>query len=117
MNLHDKTIKRSEVTTGPLTGSRKVYSAPEGHDDLAVPFREIDLTNGASFRALLTWIARASRPLPVPVSPWSSTVASVCAARPIMSYTAPIAGEFPMTWLKRPRSVRPRWASSPRSVV
>jgi phosphomethylpyrimidine synthase len=47
MNLHDKTIKRTEVTTGPLTGSRKVYSAPEGHDDLAVPFREIALSNGA----------------------------------------------------------------------
>ena len=35
MNVHDKTIKRTEVTTGPLTGSRKVYSAPDGHDDLA----------------------------------------------------------------------------------
>ena len=33
MNFHDKTIKRTEVTTGPLTGSRKVYSSPEGHDD------------------------------------------------------------------------------------
>jgi phosphomethylpyrimidine synthase len=43
MNLHDKTIKRTEVTTGPLTGSRKVYSAPDGHDDLAVPLREIEL--------------------------------------------------------------------------
>jgi phosphomethylpyrimidine synthase len=43
MNLHDKTIKRTEVTTGPLTGSRKVYSAPDCHDDLAVPLREIGL--------------------------------------------------------------------------
>ena len=43
MPLHDKTIKRTEVTTGPLAGSRKVYSAPDGHDDLAVPFREIAL--------------------------------------------------------------------------
>jgi phosphomethylpyrimidine synthase len=48
MNLHDKTIKRAEVTTGRLTGSRKVYSSPESHDDLAVPFREIALTDGAS---------------------------------------------------------------------
>ena len=46
MNLHDKTIKRTEVTTGPLTGSRKVYSAPDGHDDLVVPFREIARTDG-----------------------------------------------------------------------
>ncbi|MGI8852816.1 MAG: phosphomethylpyrimidine synthase ThiC, partial [Methyloceanibacter sp.] len=49
MNLHAKTIKRTEVTTGPLTGSRKIYSAPDGHDDLAVPFRDIALTNGESF--------------------------------------------------------------------
>jgi phosphomethylpyrimidine synthase len=50
MNLHDNTIKRTEVTTGPFTGSRKVYSSPDGHDDLAVPFREIALNNGESFR-------------------------------------------------------------------
>ena len=50
MNLHDKIIKRTEVTTGTLTGSRKIYSAPEGHDDLAVPFREIALSDGGAFR-------------------------------------------------------------------
>jgi phosphomethylpyrimidine synthase len=48
MNLHDKTIKCPEVTTGALPGSRKVYSAPEGHDDLAVPFRDVALTDGGS---------------------------------------------------------------------
>ena len=36
----------TKVTTGPLTGSRKVYSAPEGHDDLHAPFREIALSGG-----------------------------------------------------------------------
>ena len=52
MNVHDKTIKRTELTTGPLTGSRKVYSAPDGHDDVPVPFREIALGNGENFRCL-----------------------------------------------------------------
>ena len=33
------------VTTGPIRGSHKVYSAPAGHSDLAVPFREISLTD------------------------------------------------------------------------
>ncbi|WP_333794480.1 phosphomethylpyrimidine synthase ThiC [Hyphomicrobium sp.] len=33
-----------KVTTGPLTGSRKVYTAPDAVPDLKVPFREIDLT-------------------------------------------------------------------------
>ena len=50
MNLHAKTIKRTEVTTGPLTGSRKIYSAPDDHADLRVPLREIDLAEGATFR-------------------------------------------------------------------
>ena len=41
MNLHDRAPRAPEVTTGPLPGSCKIYSAPEGHDDLRVPFREI----------------------------------------------------------------------------
>src|SRR5262245_3128374 len=42
-----------KVTTGPISASSKVYSLPEGHDDVRVPFREIALTEGAgekSFR-------------------------------------------------------------------
>ncbi len=41
-----KDVAPPKVTTGALPGSRKVYSAPEGHDDLAVPFREIELAGG-----------------------------------------------------------------------
>jgi phosphomethylpyrimidine synthase len=40
-------VRPVEVTTGPLTGSRKVYSAPEGFADLKVPLREIVLSEGA----------------------------------------------------------------------
>jgi phosphomethylpyrimidine synthase len=55
MNLHDKKITTPEqaapeVTTGPLPGSRKIYSSPDGHDDVRVPFREIGLAEGASFQ-------------------------------------------------------------------
>ena len=35
--------KPAAVTTGPVAGSRKVYSSPEGRPDIAVPFRDIDL--------------------------------------------------------------------------
>ncbi len=35
------------VTTGPIRGSRKVTSSPDGHPDLAVPLREIALTDPA----------------------------------------------------------------------
>jgi phosphomethylpyrimidine synthase len=40
--------KPAAVTTGPIAGSRKVYSSPPGRPELAVPFREIDLHPTAS---------------------------------------------------------------------
>jgi len=55
MNVHDKSlgdkkITAPEVTTGLLAGSRKVYSSPQGHEALRVPLREIELSNGGTFR-------------------------------------------------------------------
>jgi len=38
-------LMRPEVTTGPIQGSRKVYSSPAGHADVLVPFREIALAD------------------------------------------------------------------------
>ena len=35
--------KPAAVTTGPIIGSRKIYSSPAGHPDIEVPFREIAL--------------------------------------------------------------------------
>jgi phosphomethylpyrimidine synthase len=37
----------SSVTTGPIAGSRKIYSSPEGRPDIRVPFREIALDPSA----------------------------------------------------------------------
>ena len=45
MNVHNKKIDKPEITTGPLPASRKVYAAPEGHPDIRVPLREINLTD------------------------------------------------------------------------
>ncbi len=48
-----KDLMIPKVTTGPISASTKVYSAPEGHPDIRVPFREIALSEGAgepSFR-------------------------------------------------------------------
>jgi len=36
-----------KVTSGPIAGSRKVYSTPEAAPDLRVPYREIALSEGA----------------------------------------------------------------------
>ncbi|HXF89747.1 MAG TPA: phosphomethylpyrimidine synthase ThiC [Xanthobacteraceae bacterium] len=45
MNKHisESELKTPKVTTGPITGSRKVYTAPEAAPDLRVPLREIVL--------------------------------------------------------------------------
>ena len=45
-----KDVIPAKVTTGPLPGSRKVYSSPDGRADVKVPFREIALSDGTSFR-------------------------------------------------------------------
>ncbi len=41
--IDPKSIKPVNVTTGSLPGSEKVYAAPEGREDIQVPFREIQL--------------------------------------------------------------------------
>jgi phosphomethylpyrimidine synthase len=48
MNVFDRPPPK--VTTGALPGSRKVTSSPDGHPDIAVPLREIALSNGTLFR-------------------------------------------------------------------
>jgi phosphomethylpyrimidine synthase len=45
-----KDVATPKVTTGPLAGSRKIYSWPDGDPDLRVPFREIALSDETSFR-------------------------------------------------------------------
>ena len=48
-----KELMTPTVTTGPISASTKIYSAPEGFPDVKVPFREIALSPGAgeaSFR-------------------------------------------------------------------
>jgi len=46
MNIHDPNIATPKVTTGPLAGSRKVYTTPEADSTLRVPLREIVLSEG-----------------------------------------------------------------------
>ena len=41
MNIHDPNIATPKVTTGPLSGSRKVYARPDAAPDLRVPLRHI----------------------------------------------------------------------------
>jgi phosphomethylpyrimidine synthase len=45
MNEIPKFAAPQTVTTGPITGSRKVYASPDGRADIRVPFREITLSD------------------------------------------------------------------------
>ncbi|MGA8079723.1 MAG: phosphomethylpyrimidine synthase ThiC [Xanthobacteraceae bacterium] len=45
--LSEADLATPTVTTGPIAGSRKIYSAPEAAPDLRVPLREIPLSEGA----------------------------------------------------------------------
>jgi phosphomethylpyrimidine synthase len=45
--LAESDFATPKVTTGPIAGSRKVYSAPEAAPDLRVPYRAIALSEGA----------------------------------------------------------------------
>ena len=48
--LSPKDVTEPKVTTGPLSGSRKIYASPDGHADLRVPLREIALSGEEPFR-------------------------------------------------------------------
>ncbi|MGB7246299.1 MAG: phosphomethylpyrimidine synthase ThiC, partial [Methylovirgula sp.] len=45
MNIRQKpeSLIPQTVTCGPLPGSRKIYVEPQGHAEIKVPFREIQL--------------------------------------------------------------------------
>ena len=50
-----------KVTTGPIAGSRKAYTAPQAAPDLRVPRREIALTEAAGEPPVPVYDARAGR--------------------------------------------------------
>ncbi|MEO8716443.1 MAG: phosphomethylpyrimidine synthase ThiC [Acetobacteraceae bacterium] len=56
MTVQSKSPARpSTVTTGPIQGSRKIYTSPDGHPDILVPFREIALDPSAREEAFRTY--------------------------------------------------------------
>jgi phosphomethylpyrimidine synthase len=45
--LSEADLATPKVTTGPIAGSRKIYSTPDAAPDLRVPLREVPLSEGA----------------------------------------------------------------------
>ena len=54
---------------------------------------QLSFTNGLSARSLAAWMRAAMRSLPVPVSPWISTVAVLGATRSASATTCRIAAD------------------------
>ena len=50
--LSESDLATPKVTTGPIAGSRKIYSTPEAAPDLRVPLREVALSEGAGEEAV-----------------------------------------------------------------
>ena len=77
---------------------------------------QLTATNGPVAALLRSWSARATSSLPVPLSPVTSTVASVSATRAMISWTFCIAGLVADELGARLRRARPRrgGASPPR---
>ena len=50
--LSEADLATPKVTTGPIAGSRKIYSTPEAAPDLRVPLREVPLSEGAGEEAV-----------------------------------------------------------------
>lgn len=44
----DQAPAHGQVTTGPISGSRKIFASPADRPDITVPFREIDLDPSAN---------------------------------------------------------------------
>ena len=65
--LSPKDVTEPKVTTGPLSGSRKVYSSPEGHADLARAVAR-DRAEPASEPPSASTTRRGRTPTPTPQS-------------------------------------------------
>ncbi len=77
-------------------------------DEVGEMTAQLTVTNGRRARAESAWTCRARTPLPVPVSPSRSTVASVAATR---AATASASRSAALLVSKRERTPRERWRS------
>ena len=67
-----KDLMIPKVTTGPISASTKVYSSPEGHADVRVPFREIALSEGAGEPSFRVYDPSGPYTDATPPSTWSA---------------------------------------------
>ena len=89
--------KPTAVTTGPITGSRKIYSSPDSHPHISVPFKEIVLDPSAQEKPLRLYDTSG---------PYTETNAAIDLAAGLPAIRAPwlaARNHAPAT----PRSLRP----------
>jgi hypothetical protein len=83
-------VKAPRLCPNSSASSRVSGSAPQS-----------TITNGPWARGEASWIARATSSLPVPVSPWIRTVASLAATRASRANSSRIAVLAPSSGPKR----------------
>src|SRR5271156_1221027 len=89
--------KPTSVTTGPIAGSRKIYTSPEGHPDIRVPFREIALDPSAREEPFRTYYTSG---------PFTDPAATIDLAAGLTPLRAPWLAKRGFTRIE-PRAVRP----------
>jgi phosphomethylpyrimidine synthase len=89
--------KPTSVTTGPIAGSRKIYTSPEGRPDILVPFREIALDPSAREEAFRTYDTSG---------PFTDPAATIDLAAGLAPLRAPWLAKRGFTRIE-PRAVKP----------
>jgi phosphomethylpyrimidine synthase len=89
--------KPTSVTTGPIAGSRKIYTSPEGHPEISVPFREIALDPSAREEAFRTYDTSG---------PFTDPAATINLAAGLVPVRAPWLAKRGFTRIA-PRAVKP----------
>ncbi len=89
--------KPTSVTTGPIAGSRKIYTSPDGHPDIRVPFREIALDPSAREAPFRTYDTSG---------PFTDPAATIDLAAGLTPVRAPWLAKRGFTRIE-PRAVKP----------
>jgi phosphomethylpyrimidine synthase len=89
--------KPTSVTTGPIAGSRKIYTSPDSHPEISVPFREIALDPSAREEAFRTYDTSG---------PFTDPAATIDLAAGLVPVRAPWLAKRGFTRIA-PRAVKP----------
>ena len=98
MPTHIPSSMPGHVTTGPIRGSKKIYTSPQGHPNIRVPFREITLD--ASAKEDPVWLYDTS-------GPYTDPEMTIDLRQGLPKLRAPWLAQRNLEKVSSPRVVRP----------